>query len=91
MQMADPIRLVFESGLRSDLNELNITRITDEKHIAGDGVTRQVWSNYFDISAPEHDQHKVTLAEFTPSKENERFYYTFDSAVFKKTGENSYA
>lgn len=91
MQMADPIRLVFESGLRSDLNELNSTRITDEKHIAEDGVTRQFWSNYFDISAPEHDQHKVTLAEFTPSKENERFYYTFDSAVFKKTGENSYA
>ena len=84
-----PIRLVFESGLRSDQNELNITRITDAKHIADDGVTRQFWSNYFDISAADHDNHKVTLAAFTPSKENERFYFTFDSAVFKKSG-NSY-
>ncbi len=83
-----PIRLIFESGLRSDLNELNITRITESKHIAEDGVTRQFWTNYFDISAENHDNHKVTLAEFTPSKENERFYYTFDSAVFKKSGEN---
>ena len=29
-----PIRLIFESGLRSDLNELNIARITEQKHIA---------------------------------------------------------
>ena len=84
-----PIRLVFESGLRSDLNELNISRITDNKHIAEDGVTRQFWSNYFDITAEDHDDHQVALAHFTPSKENERFYYTFDSAVFKKSG-NSY-
>ena len=90
METADPIRLVFESGLRSDLNELNITRITESKHIASDGVTRQFWTNYFDITAESHDEHVVALAEFTPSKENERFYYTFDSAVFKKTGENSY-
>lgn len=81
-----PIRLIFESGLRSDLNELNITRITDSKHISKDGITRQFWTNYFDISAPEHDDHITALAEFTPSKENERFYYTFDSAVHKKVG-----
>lgn len=79
-----PVRLVFESGLRSDLNELNIASITDSKHIAADGVTRQFWTNYFDIDpALSHDKHITTLAEFTPSKENERFYYTFDSAVYK--------
>lgn len=81
-----PIRLVFESGLRSDLNELNITRITDEAHVAADGVTRQFWTNYFDISAPTHDEHVTATSEFTPSLENERFYYTFDSAVHKKVG-----
>lgn len=81
-----PIRLVFESGLRSDLNALNITRIADEKHVAADGVTRQFWTNHFDISAPTHDEHITTVSEFTPSKENERFYYTFDSAVHKLVG-----
>ncbi len=83
-----PIRLIFESGLRSDLNELNINRITDSKHIAEDGVTRQFWTNYFDISAAQHDDHITTISKFTPSKENERFYYTFDSAVHKKVGES---
>lgn len=81
-----PIRLIYESGLRSDLNELNITRITDQKHIGADGVTRRFWNNYFDISAPDHESHVTTMSEFTPSKENERFYYTFDSAVLKKEG-----
>lgn len=81
-----PIRLVYESGLRSDLNEFNITRITEEKHIAQNGVTRKFWTNYFDISAPDHEDHVTTFSEFTPSKENERFYYTFDSAVHKKVG-----
>lgn len=85
-QDVSPIRLIFESGLRSDLNELNITRITDSKHIAADGITRQFWTNYFDISAPTHDEHITAISEFTPSKENERFYYTFDSAVHKLVG-----
>ncbi len=79
-----PVRLVFESGLCADLNEFNIASITDSKHIASDGVTRQFWTNYFNIDpALSHDKHITSLAEFTPSKENERFYYTFDSAVYK--------
>ncbi len=86
-----PIRLVYETGLRADLNEFNITRITDGAHLAADGHTRLFWNNYFDISAPTHDEHITALAEFTPNKENERFYFTFDSAVFKKTGQDQYA
>ncbi len=87
-----PIRLVFETGLRSDLNEFNITRITDAEHIDSDGHTRLFWNNYFDIDPNlSHDKHITTKSEFTPSKENERFYYTADSVLYKKTGENSYA
>ncbi len=81
-----PIRLIYETGLRSDLNEFNITSITDEDHLASDGYTRLFWNNYFDISSASHDQHITAKSEFTPNKENERFYYTFDSAVHKKVG-----
>lgn len=92
-----PIRLVYETGLRSDLNEFNISRVqgysindtvheTDERHIAADGHTRLFWNNSYDISGNDHTKHKVALAEFTPNKENERFYYTFDSAVYKAVG-----
>ena len=95
-----PIRLIYETGLRSDLNEFNITRVqgysidnnnyvTDERHIAADYKTRLFWNNSYDISGNDHTKHKVALAEFTPNKENERFYYTFDSAVYKAVG-NSY-
>ncbi len=91
-----PIRLVYETGLRSDLNAFNITRITeteadaksDEAHVADDGYTRLFWNNAFDISANDHEHHKTAMAEFTPNKENERFYYTFDSAVHKKVGDS---
>ncbi|MBO5200373.1 MAG: hypothetical protein J6B93_03745 [Clostridia bacterium] len=85
-----PIRLVYETGLRSDLNEFNITRITDSKHIAADGHTRLFWNNYFMIEGNDHTKHKTAVSEFTPNKENERFYYTFDSAVYKKVAENNY-
>lgn len=94
-----PIRLVYETGLRSDLNEFNITRVmgdsitsaskTDARHIDSNGVTRLFWNNAFDISGNDHTKHKVAISEFTPNLKNERFYYTFDSAVFKKVG-NSY-
>lgn len=99
VEQATPVRLIYETGLRSDLNEFNITKIsgeniststkkTDERHIAADGHTRLFWNNSYDISGEDHDKHVVALSEFTPNKENERFYYTFDSAVFKKVGDD---
>lgn len=101
VEEATPVRLIYETGLRADLNEYNITKITgenistatvltDERHIAADGHTRLFWNNKFNITGENHDTHQVALSEFTPNKENERFYYTFDSAVFKKVG-NDYA
>ncbi len=97
VEEATPVRLIYETGLRADLNEFNITRISgenianatvknDERHIAADGYTRLFWNNKFNITGEDHDTHKVALSEFTPNKENERFYYTFDSAVFKNDG-----
>ncbi len=89
-EKVSPIRLIYETGLRSDLNEFNITRITDADHLDTDGHTRLFWNNYFDIDpAVSHDQHITTMSEFMPNKENERFYYTFDSAVFKKFSANN--
>lgn len=86
-----PIRLIYETGLRSNLNEFNIAEITSPEHIAADGNTRIFWNNYFDIDESlSHDEHITTTSEFMPNKDNERFYFTFDSAIFKKTGENQY-
>ena len=84
---AQPIRLVFETGLRSYLNELNITSVKDPKHVADDG-SRIFWTNYWDNSAEEHINHETTTVGFTPSEENERYYYTTDAIVYKKVGED---
>lgn len=82
-----PIRLIYETGLRADLNAFNITRIIEQEHIAADGHTRMFWNNYFaNLSSGSHDNHITAMAEFKPNKENERFYFTFDSAVFKAVG-----
>jgi len=84
---AQPIRLVFETGLRSYLNELNISSVKDAKHVAPDG-SRIFWTNHWDNSAAEHINHETTTVGFTPSEENERYYYTTDAIVYKKDGEN---
>lgn len=81
-EAAQPIRLLFETGLRSKINELNVGQIIDAKHIAADGITRQFYSNYFDKSAPEHEDHVATMVGFIPSVQNERYYYTQDSTVY---------
>lgn len=83
-----PIRLLYEVGLKDTVNELTVASITDAKHLSADGVTRRFWSNYFDISSPDHEHHVTTTAEFLPSEENERFYYTTPSVVYKKSGDS---
>ena len=80
---ATPVYLLFETGLQEEINELNVAEITDAKHISSeDGVTRWFWSNYWDNSAAEHRDHVTTVAAFTPSEQNERYYYTVDTPVY---------
>ncbi len=84
---AEPIRLLFETGLRDNINELNVGQITDPKHVATDG-SRVFWTNHWDISAPDHEHHVTTSGSFTPSEQNERFYYTTDAVVYELVNGN---
>ncbi len=80
-----PVRLLYEVGLDPEINEYNVAEITDEKHIDADG-NRVFWTNYFDISAPEHDDHVVTYADFTPNEDNERYYYVDVAPIYDANG-----
>ena len=82
VQTASPIRLLFEVGLVPEVNPLTVGQISDAKHVADDGVTRQFYSNYWDISAAEHIDHITTRAGFVPSEQNERYYYIEDSVIY---------
>ena len=86
-----PVRLVYEVGLNNDvINKYNVADImaadTDsQKHENGDNYV--FWTNYFDISAGEHEHedHIAALSHFVPNVQNERYYYTEDTPIYIKT------
>ncbi len=82
---AEPIRLVFETGLKSHINSLNVSEITDTKNVMSDGA-RVFWTNKFDKTSSNHEDHLATQVFYTPSEENERYYYTTDAVVHTKNG-----
>ena len=98
-----PLRLLFEVGLRSDINELNITEKLAEKNLVeGQHIHRNADGTYtfytnqwgagdgkeIDYSNPS--AHLVTESHFHPNEANERYYFVNDTIIYEKTGENSY-
>ncbi len=88
----DPVRLVYEATLDPLVNERSVNEIMkgdldSDKYKNGDGW--RFWVNYFDKSAPTHDDHISTTAEFKPSMQNEHYYYIEDTPIYIKDG-NTY-
>ncbi|MBQ7354177.1 MAG: hypothetical protein IJW62_01510 [Clostridia bacterium] len=84
---ADPIRLVFEVGLRFDITALNIAEKLGEANRNEDG-TYTFYTNAWSQSA--HDDETLlpseainTVAFFEPSEENERYYYNENTTVYQ--------
>lgn len=84
-----PVRLVYEVGLNNAvINKYTVAEVmaadTDsQKHVNGDSYV--FWTNYFDKSAEEHEDHIATFSHFVPNVQNERYYYTEDTPVYIKT------
>lgn len=84
-----PVRLVYEVGLNNSVvNEYNVADVmaadTDsQKHENGDNYV--FWTNYFDKSAAEHEDHIAAMSHFVPNVQNERYYYTEDTPIYVKT------
>ncbi|MBE6727255.1 MAG: VWA domain-containing protein [Ruminococcaceae bacterium] len=84
-----PVRLVYEVGLNNAvINEYNIAEImaadtNSKKHENGNNYV--FWTNYFDKSAAEHEDHIAAFSHFVPNVRNERYYYTEDTPVYIKT------
>ncbi len=85
----NPLQLVFEVGLRSDITPLNITEMLGSNNRNTDG-TYTFYSNRWVRSEGEGvylpSQHQNTVAWFHPSAENERYYYTEDTEILVKNG-----
>ncbi len=89
-----PIRLVYEVGLDPAINKENLLDQVDATYLQNnrDPETGKV---YFYSNAWERDlstgYNKVnTYVYFRPSTVNDRYYYTVDSPLYRKVGENLY-
>lgn len=100
IERAEPISLLYEVGLRDDITSENVKEIMElapeEYKITPDENGRYVfYSNMYDTSVvsdtilTQTDQVN-TIAYFEPNKRNERFYFTENSDIFVKEGENKY-
>ncbi len=84
-----PVRLVYEVGLNhAVVNNYNVAEVmagdTDsQKHENGNHYV--FWTNYFDKSAAEHEDHIAAFSHFVPNVQNERYYYTEDTPIYIKT------
>ncbi len=86
---AEPIRLLFEVGLRDDINEFNIASVVSNKYRTSDGkyeLYTNEWSvEQFDVN---NEQYLIptkainTIAYFEPSYENERYYYSEPTPIY---------
>ena len=87
---ASPIRLVFETGIRSDINELNVNSImaaADSKFKTANGY--RFWTNRWEDNGNVFNDigTKVT---FAPSVENERYYFNEDCDIYVSDGKGGY-
>ena len=97
---ADPIRLVFEVGLAEELSPVNLNEVVKDKqaHIIdenNDGISDDgkyyFYTNWWDDDELTHQNPNNahnTLVFFAPSVQNERYYYSEETAVYIKNGED---
>ncbi len=83
----EPIRLVYETGLRSDINELNIKdKIPTTGNNAYEYVENGVYTFYTNMFGDEShldpEDHDATWIDFQPSLENENYYYMDHEVVY---------
>ncbi len=87
-----PARLVYEVGLRSDINPINIAEKVNNNHKNQDG-TYTFYTNDWAFVDYENgaiaDTSVNAFTHFEPAEENERYYYITDSVVYSAPNENA--
>jgi len=85
---ANPLSLVYEVGLRSDITPWNITEILPAGYQANADGTYNLYTNHWNTTGANLDEalqdtknNHFTYAYFEPSEANEHYYFTEDSPV----------
>ncbi len=86
-----PIRLVYEVGIRDEIDDITVHSIVDEGYEHVENGVYSFYTNRWDVEDIGHahpSQAKNTVSFFSPSPENERYYYTQNTTVYElKNGE----
>ncbi len=96
-----PIRLVYEIGLDSDIDEYNIKNIIDDTYLTKEdwqgnksnvGANGEVYfyTNQYEIAETQDENiygygNVNTFSYFRPSRENDRYYYQEDTPIYSDT------
>lgn len=86
IQSANPARLVYEVGLRDDINELTVAELLkNEEHVHRDADGNyEFYTNRWgdgdldgkiDIDYTHPEVHEVAKVKYVPSEENEKYYF----------------
>ena len=85
---ADPLRLVYEVGLRSDITPWNITDILPEGYKANADGTYNLYTNHWNAISDNLDEalkdtksNNFTYSYFEPGEANEHYYFSENSPV----------
>ncbi len=84
-----PISLVYEVGLRSDINEQNIYEKVSEEYIEANNADGAIsfYTNEWDRARSDGYSKTNTYSYFQPAKENSRYYFTVDTPLYVKDGD----
>ncbi|MBQ7858770.1 MAG: DUF11 domain-containing protein, partial [Faecalibacterium sp.] len=81
-----PSRVVYEVGLRSDINPANMTEKVSAEYLAAnpgsESGTYYFYTNEWDRNAAQEEHKAMTSADFYASAENEYYAYTKDTPLY---------
>ncbi len=86
-----PIRLVFEVGLKDEINELNVSQMVPDNYKYVNNGEYTFYTNRWNAQDIKHEhpsEAENTVSFYEPSTENERYYYTENTTVLRKSGED---
>lgn len=102
VETASPTRVVYEVGLRSDINAQNVDQIVDSKYktVAVEGTgsvnysngTYNFFTNDWDRSKNGSNHHRaMTEATFEAAADNSFYAYQQDTQILVKNGDGTYS
>jgi len=95
---SQPLRLLYEVGLKDGINAYTAASIVDSDHPTDADGSYIFHTNQYDLPEIEDlqqaeqvgspgDPHTNTLSYFTPSRENERYHFNTDTYIYVKNGD----